>query len=271
MPFNPYHYPEYRVDGLYVMHAPSTASAARSRPPLLLIHGASHGAWCWELWMRELPGLGWHSHALSLRGHAGSTPFPGGVLLQLTLGDYLDDVCRVLAHVGRPCVLIGHSMGGLIAQATAAWLAQSGQPAAALVLLASAEPAPARNLFAEPLPLERPFPPSKEFAAQRYFHDVEPAVLADALARLGPESPTALNQLGTGQGYAVDVGAITCPVLVVTAEHDRSIAPADRTIADRYAGADYLHIAGQGHDLMLERGWSTTLGRVADWLQRKVG
>ena len=70
MQLNPHHFPEYRVGGLYVMHAPAAAPGADARPPLLLIHGASHGAWCWELWMRELPGHGRHSQALSRRGHA---------------------------------------------------------------------------------------------------------------------------------------------------------------------------------------------------------
>ena len=53
--------------------APGAASAD-SRPPVLLVHGAYHGAWCWDGWVERLDAEGWAVHALDLRGHGGLAP-----------------------------------------------------------------------------------------------------------------------------------------------------------------------------------------------------
>ncbi|WP_371851154.1 alpha/beta hydrolase [Rhodococcus tukisamuensis] len=42
-------------------------------PPILLVHGAWVGAWCWEYgFIDKLTELGWEVYALSLRGHGKS-------------------------------------------------------------------------------------------------------------------------------------------------------------------------------------------------------
>ena len=51
------------------------------RPPLLFVHGAGHGAWCWA-----------------------------------SIADYVSDVERVAADLPREPVLVGHSLGGLVVQ-----------------------------------------------------------------------------------------------------------------------------------------------------------
>jgi hypothetical protein len=65
-------------------------TSAPRRPPLLMIHGARHPAWCWEPWLKLLSVAGWPAHALSLRGHGASE----GSVRGASLADYVDDVCR---------------------------------------------------------------------------------------------------------------------------------------------------------------------------------
>ena len=50
------------------------APAAEPRPtPLLFVHGAWHGAWCWdEHFLGYCARRGYAAVALSLRGHGGS-------------------------------------------------------------------------------------------------------------------------------------------------------------------------------------------------------
>ncbi len=61
------------VEGLHVVHAaPHRPNPAR--PPLLLVHGATDGAWVWDNWRSVLPGRAWEAFALSLRNHPGSYP-----------------------------------------------------------------------------------------------------------------------------------------------------------------------------------------------------
>ena len=86
--------------------------------PLVFVHGAWHGAWCWEPFLDFFGQRGYRGYAPSLRGHGAS---PNNKSLRLTrIDDYVDDlnrtIARVRAETGLNPVLIGHSMGGLVVQ-----------------------------------------------------------------------------------------------------------------------------------------------------------
>ena len=84
-------------------------------PPLLFVHGAGHGAWCWaEHFLDFFAEHGFDSYALSLRGHGES----GGRerLRWTSIANYVSDVEQVAAGLPREPVLVGHSMGGLVVQ-----------------------------------------------------------------------------------------------------------------------------------------------------------
>ncbi|WP_372736914.1 alpha/beta hydrolase, partial [Nocardioides sp.] len=114
------------------------AENPRGAAPLLFVHGAWHGAWCWENFTDYFSARGYDCWALSLRGHGGSAATP----LRFTgprLHHYLDDIATVARTLPAPPVLLGHSMGGALVQL---YLAESAatHPAAAAGLLASMPP-----------------------------------------------------------------------------------------------------------------------------------
>src|SRR5687768_2339328 len=82
------------------------------RPPILFVHGAAHGAWCWEHWMEMATDAGYPAFAVSLRGHGNSE----GSLIGSSLGSYEDDVIRTAATLPKQPVIVGHSLGGLVVQ-----------------------------------------------------------------------------------------------------------------------------------------------------------
>jgi pimeloyl-ACP methyl ester carboxylesterase len=125
-------------------------------------------------------------------------------------------------------------------------------------------------LVAEPIPTDAPRSLTREAAAERYFHSAQPDVLEWALDRITPESASVFNEMGVPPGVAIAPDAITCPLLVVTGEFDRTSVPHDDRIA-RYYGGEWLHDADNGHDLMLEAGWATLLDRIVAWLEPRVG
>ncbi len=102
--------------------------------PLLFVHGAWHGAWCWDQhFLDYFARHGFAAHALSLRGHGESE---GRNRLRWTrLAEYVEDVARVARVLPRPPVVIGHSMGGAVVQKYL-----ETRAAAAGVLLASVPP-----------------------------------------------------------------------------------------------------------------------------------
>ena len=95
-----------------VTHEPQ--AAARSTP-LLFVHGAWHGAWCWtEYFLPYFAEQGYRSHAIDLRGHGKSE---GANRLRWTgITHYVSDVGQTIDQLGESPVLIGHSMGGLVVQ-----------------------------------------------------------------------------------------------------------------------------------------------------------
>lgn len=85
--------------------------------PLLLVHGATGR---WQTFLPVIPSLlaRYHVFALNLRGHGGSTPAPAGAY---RLDDMTGDVVAFLRQqIGRPALLLGHSLGGVVVLATAA-------------------------------------------------------------------------------------------------------------------------------------------------------
>ncbi|MEI7555896.1 alpha/beta fold hydrolase [Candidatus Chlorohelix sp.] len=80
-------------------------------PPLLFIHGAMHGAWCWsEYFVPFFAQAGYPSYALSFRGHGNSE----GQIEGTTLRDYLEDIRQVAEQLPEPPIMVAHSLGAFL-------------------------------------------------------------------------------------------------------------------------------------------------------------
>ncbi|MDG6905915.1 MAG: alpha/beta fold hydrolase [Nitrososphaerota archaeon] len=76
----------------------------------VLIHGAWHGAWCWD---KVIPILK-RKHeviAIDLPGHGRNRSVP---VTAITLETYTSSVVRTLDSLNDPVILVGHSMGGIV-------------------------------------------------------------------------------------------------------------------------------------------------------------
>ena len=81
----------------------------------VLVHGAWHGAWCWDQVEQQLEKLGAASVAVDLPGRSGDTRPPA----ELTLDSYVDHVVAAIDASREPVTLVGHSLGGLVISQTA--------------------------------------------------------------------------------------------------------------------------------------------------------
>jgi len=84
------------------------------RRSLLFVHGAWHGAWCWQDFQRWFADRGWESRAVDLRGHGESNN--GRSLRRTRVKHYVQDVGRVVESLETPPIIVAHSMGGLVVQ-----------------------------------------------------------------------------------------------------------------------------------------------------------
>jgi pimeloyl-ACP methyl ester carboxylesterase len=236
-------------------------SSDEGRPPLLMVHGIAHGAWCFaENWIPAAAERGWPAYAVSLRGHGDSG---GKRHLRTTLTrDYVHDVMQTITELPEPPVLIGHSMGAVVAQ-----LVAERYPLRGLVLLT---PAPLHSGVGDLLEIARDRPADALGAVVGKTLSMDPELLFEGLDaetarrysdRTQTESPLVQYELLLPR----KVGPVRCPVLVVGSPGDRLVRAADvRRTAEAY-GVEPVWFPGIGHDVMLDAGWDRVLDTVLDF------
>ena len=96
----------------------SIAEAGAGQNPLLMVHGFTGAKEDFTPWLDQLADLGWHAVAPDLRGHGASSKPADESSYSFEL--LADDVLRLADELGWDrFVLLGHSMGGMIAQCVA--------------------------------------------------------------------------------------------------------------------------------------------------------
>lgn len=239
--------------------------------PLLFVHGAWHGAWCWdEYFLDYFANQGYRALAVSLRGHGGSSSSKG--VRFCSLADYVDDVRSVVAELPVEPVLIGHSMGGFVVQK---YLERD--VASAAVLLASASVFGSRG-FALRLMRRHPwlvlrssitgnsaFGFNTPTVARGLFYSSATAEsdVARFASMIGNES--ARVGFDTFRPIA-NPERVTTPVLVLGAQLDAAMIPAEIAETARAYGVDADVVPGIGHNMMLEPGWTAVAERIDTWL-----
>ena len=118
--------------------APEVNSISR-QPEVLLVHGMwSLPETLWEL-RDAFVAMGYGVESLCLPHHYEKSAYNGdrkARLAKARLEDYVDHIVERIRQKSRPPILVGHSMGALLAQ-----LAAAREPCDRLILLSSAAPA----------------------------------------------------------------------------------------------------------------------------------
>ena len=240
--------------------------------PLLFVHGAFAGAWCWaEHFLPYFANAGIRAFAVSLSGHGGS---PGRERLDhLSIADYVRDLGEAVATVGGDPVIVGHSMGGFVVQK---YLERATAPG--IVLMASVPP---QGLLSASIALA--------FSNPGLFADIN-SMMHRGRASLSTlqhalfASPVAVDKL---QGYYrkmqpesqramwdmtfFDLPRLQrerCPpMLVLGAEHDVLVPQPEVEKAARVFATEAEIFPGMGHVMMLEADWQNVADRIIEWLR----
>lgn len=253
---------------------------------IFMIHGMWGGPWHWENYKSVLEQAGYRCEATTLPFHDVDTKAsPDPRLGTTSLSDYAEDLEQEIQGLGAKPIIIGHSMGGLLAQ-----ILGSRGLAKALVLLTPASPAgilafrpsviksfsevqfrwgfwPRWGFWKKPMRL------TFDKAVYSMMHLLPPGEQKEAYEKFVDESGRAASEIGYWffdwkRASRVDGSKLTCPVLVVAGAEDR-ITPASvvEKVAKKYKGVStYKEFENHAHWVLGEPGWQEVAKCVKDWL-----
>ena len=252
---------------------------------IMMIHGMWGSSWYWGNYKQFFESKGYRCIIPTLRLHdidPKSEPPPE--LGTTSLLDYANDLEKEIRKLDSPPILMGHSMGGLLAQI----LGNRGL-AEALVLLTPASP---RGIIAlEPSVIKsfmsvltkwgfwrKPMRQTFEEAVYSMMHLLSGQEQKDIYGHFVYESGRAAFEIGfwlfdSGKASFVDESKVTCPVLVIAGAEDR-ITPASvvRKVAAKYSAVStYKEFEGHSHWVVGEPGWEDIAQYIYDWLHSKRG
>ncbi|MFZ5779096.1 MAG: alpha/beta hydrolase [Pseudomonadota bacterium] len=249
----------------------------------VLIHGMWGTPQVWRNWRGFLEERDWQTVAPALRFHDAPPLSPPRGLGMTSLLDYAADLQLAIEGLPEKPVVVGHSMGGLLAlMLCARGLARAG------VLLTPAPPAgvialrpsnvwafariqtswawwrkPHRARLGEALSHTFNTTARDEGAGQHagFVHDSGRALFEIGLPWLDPR-----------RAATIDPRLVTVPLLFVAARKDR-LTPPDvvRRAARRFGHvADYVEYPDQGHWVLGQPGWQRVAEDALAWLDSKA-
>jgi pimeloyl-ACP methyl ester carboxylesterase len=252
--------------------------------PVVFVHGAFCGGWAFDAFREPFEAAGFETHAPNLPHHERGADLEQ--LAQQGLKDYAHALSHYVRGLRAPPVVIGHSLGGLVAQ-----LAAMHASVAGLVLLAPSAPwgVPPTTLdehgnhFGLTLLGDywrRPVPPDYRVARATTLDRLSREEARKAFARFVPESGKAIREavqwwLDHSMSSQAPVYRIAAPVLGVAGGRDR-VNPATtvRRVISRFPeGQAHFHeFPEMSHWLVGEPESPEVARLILQWLEaRGVG
>jgi len=236
------------------------------RIPILLIHGAFSTCQHFAGWVDFFSRAGFECHAPALPAHPTADP---RALASLSFPEYLMVLKEQLKNLVEPPIVMGHSMGGLLAQQLA-----TVAPCRALVCVASAPPwmltAQMRALpFLLPLmpailtggPIHLPETTLRYLAV----HDLPEGEQRVLLPTFTPESGRAYRSMILGLAR-LPGKPFRGPVLCLSGAADRIISNRTSKAIARFYGARH-EVFNRGHWLIASSAQQQVAGSVLHWLE----
>jgi len=242
------------------MSVPAYVSRGSGDTAVVMLHGVGGGAAAWTPQLDALAGAGYLAVAWDAPGYGASATIEPYDMARIARA--LERLIDSLA--ARRCVLMGHSMGGMVAQEAAVAFPDK----IAGLILAATSPAFGKSdgAWQQAFLAERLGP----LDAGRTMAELAPALVA---AMVGPDAEPAgvkgaAEVMGRvpGETYRKALHALVrfdrrdalasvrVPTLVLAGERDAAAPPAVmEKMAARIAGAEYRVLAGCGHLANLER------------------
>lgn len=208
----------------------------------LLVHGAWHGAWCWE---KIIPLLEASGHRVMAPDLPHNTEHK-----KIGMRDYAESVAGLLSSLDQPVKLVGHSMGGLIISQVAEWVPEKVDE---LIYLAAYIPSDGDSLLGLASSATYHY-----LSPYLHFDEVNNTINIDKVKAVKrvfsplcaeADQALAISRLSTQPmkpfSDAVSLGAAfkSLPKRAIICEHDKTIAALDQVRMAEKAGANMQWIS----------------------------
>lgn len=222
---------------------------------VVFLHGWMCNRTFWQRQCRELAGRNFRCLSVDFRGHGDSEAPTGGYSIEQLAAD----VSAMMANLGiGPAVIVGHSMGGMVAQH---FCLERPEQTAALVLAATIASDPEDRLISKRIVSDtRRMGFSRAFDRHfdAWFAPGAPHALRGWVKRQMRSTPDDLGLQLVGTYGRFDLtrrlGEIQRPTLVIGTRSDDSAPPEQsRRLAELIPGARLALIEDCGHFPMLEK------------------
>ena len=249
-------------------------------PTLLMIHGIGCDASAWDVMKPAFEAGGWTCEAITLFPDRRVRENPPASLPDLGIADYIEasaaEARRLAARDGTKPAVIGHSMGGLIAQV----LAERGEVSKAVFLT----PAQTKDCAVIGLSVAWTFfnVITKQDRTRSY--KIWKTGFKSGILNRVPKSrhdsiyAGALFDSGKvygdiSDGLSVDDCKVAIPTLTIAASQDRATLPQGvRKVAAKYArspvAGDFIEYADHAHWIIDEPGTDKVAADILGWLAR---
>ena len=248
---------------------------------ILMLHGMWGTNLVWNRFKEYFESIGYSCITPVLRFHnMKHGAEPNAALGRTSLLDYIQDLEKEISTLGSKPIIMGHSMGGLLAQ----MLAAKGL-AKALVLLAPAQPAglvifnisAVRSILSEITkpgfwnkPVRITYKEAVYGLLNRCSDELKKELYDICVYESGRATfEIALWYFDRRKASVVDESKITCPILMIAGKEDRiiPIAIAIRIAKKYQLSSSFKELENHAHWLLAEPGWEDVAGMVKDWMQ----
>lgn len=248
---------------------------------IVLIPGTWARSTSWGKLPQGLQDLGFRVHTPDLRYHELPYKEVEKLVGDISINDYVNDLVKYVESLGTDTIILGHSLGGLIAQLVAAKVERDG-----LILLG---PAPSADIFALYPKMvhgfykhfmrwgfwKKPMPPYKD----TYFNYVTnlqtQETKEELFNNLVPESGKAYTEMSfpffdKNKSTKVEYSKINCPVLVITGDKDLIVNPkiAKKT-SEKYRDSRFVMLKNSDHMYSSDRVVDKTINEINLWLEEE--
>jgi pimeloyl-ACP methyl ester carboxylesterase len=248
--------------------------------PLLFVHGSFTDARCWdENFLPHFARHGYEAHAFSMRGHGLSEGHER--LHTWRLADYVADLEKAVATLPSPPVLIGHSMGGMVAQK----YLETHPDLPGLVLMASVPP---QGLLPTNLHMAMRHPflfqqmslfsllgpnyGTPEMMRRLLFsQDMPLAKLREYFDYIQAESQVVVLDMMGLNPLRLKPEQLRMPILALGGRNDVFVSPAIVEETARFYHAEVRIFPNMAHAMMMELNWREPADHLLDWLERGLG